>query len=165
MGRVYSAAFTFDKPSSVSDASHFIEITAASGKAVRIHLVEVTSKQMTPAQSGGSGGFDFIGGVAVYAHYGTTPGSGGTTVTPAPWLEGDTAFGGTVRYLPTSLATGLTAVLYNTVTGGLFYPGMLIVVPSGDALVISPGHAFVLRVELADPFNGGILSAIFEEWG
>ncbi len=84
MGRMYSASF---EEVVVSVAQDLLEVVAPADAAVLIHGLAIS-------QSSDAGDTESEQ-LNILIHRGSTSGTGGSTVTPAPMAIGDTAFGGT----------------------------------------------------------------------
>ena len=109
MGRMYSATFEEVAVTAVQD---LFEVVAAADSVVVVHGLIIS--QSTDAGDTESEQLN------VLIHRGSTSGSGGTTVTPAPMNLGDAAFGGTVEANNTTQATEgtiLHAEAFNVMAG------------------------------------------------
>ena len=87
MGRMYSVPFA---AVAVTAQQDFFEVTAAAGKPVIVHSIEI--EQSTEVGDSMEEGLSIL---LKRGSSGTTSGTGGTTPTPPPVCSSDAAFGGT----------------------------------------------------------------------
>lgn len=149
MGRKYVASFI---GASLASATDLFEINAPSDAAVKIHSFEITQRSSTTN--------DYA---TLLVHRGSTSGSGGNGITPAPLELSDNAFGGTIEAINTTQSTEgtiLHAAGFSTLAGYLWTspPEIQMVIPPGGRLILE------LASNLANgvTFNGVIH---FEEIG
>lgn len=152
MGRMYSATF---EEVAVTAAQDLIEIVAASDSVVVIHSVSIS--QSTEAGDAQSEMLNLL------YHRGSTSGSGGTTVTPAPMNLGDAAFGGTCEANNTTQSTEgtiLRAENFNVLAGYIWQP------TPEERIVVSPSGRLIIELQTA-PADSVTMSGtvVFEEIG
>jgi hypothetical protein len=122
MGRVYVASGSVVSSVQID----FFRLSAPSDGAVVIHEIEVTQGSENDLEQ-----FEIL------LHRGTTDGSGGSSVTPAPVHVGDAAFGGSCVMGNTTQSTEGTALWrsgFSVAGGWTFNPlpyGRLVLSPSG----------------------------------
>lgn len=152
MGRIYSATF---EEVAVTAAQDLIEIVAPSDAVVVIHSVSIS--QSTEAGDAQSEMLNLL------YHRGSTSGSGGTTVTPAPMNAGDAAFGGTCEANNTTQGTEgtiLRAENFNVLAGYIWQP------TPEERMVVSPSSRLIIELQTA-PADSVTMSGtvVFEEIG
>lgn len=149
-GRMYTAAF---EEVAVTAAQDLFEIVAASDAVVVIHGFDF-------GQSSDAGDAESEQ-LSIIVHRGSTSGSGGSSVTPAPRALGDAAFGGTVEANNTTQATEgtiLDAYTFDAIVGieKVFTPSDFIIIsPSGRVVIelqTTPGDSLTMsgRVTLEE---------------
>jgi hypothetical protein len=152
MGRMYSATF---EEVAVSAAQDLFEIVAPSDAAVVVHSLHIS--QSSDAGDSESEQLNAL------IHRGSTSGSGGSSVTPAPLQAGDAAFGGTVEANNTTQATEgtiLHAESFNVMAG------LQIIWTPETRPVISPSGRLIVELQTA-PADALTMSGTvyFEEIG
>jgi hypothetical protein len=138
MGRLYSVPFN---AVAVTAQQDFFEITAAAGKPVIVHSIEI--EQSTEVGDAMEEGLVIL---CKRGNSSTTSGSGGTTPTPAPIITADAAFGGTTDVNNTTKMTAGTITTLRCWTWNVRIPFLKVFTPETRP-VISGGER--LTVELA----------------
>ena len=152
MGRMYSATFEEVAVTAVQD---LFELVAPADSAVILHSVSISqSSDAGDAQS------EMLN---LLYHRGSTSGSLGTTVTPAPLNLGDAAFGGTCEANNTTQSTEgtiLRAENFNVLAGYLWQP------TPEERIVISPSGRLIIELQTT-PADSLTMSGtiVFEEIG
>lgn len=135
MGRIYVASF---EEVAVSAAQDLFEVVAPADATVKIHSVTITQ-----SSDAGDAQAEML---PILLHRGTATGTGGTTVTPSPSSEGDTAFGGVVEANNTTQSvegTFLPAEAFNVQIGFFYLP------PPEDRIEVSPSQLFIVELQSA----------------
>jgi len=132
MGRMYTANVSV----SVSAVQDFFEIVGPSDAITVIHKVTIIQ-----SSEAGDANAEMLR-VQISRSTGTS-GSGGSTLTPRPHEEGDSAYGGTVEANNTTQATTTTVVVedgFHTQAGWVWRPdeGPIVISPSGRVVVEIP---------------------------
>lgn len=138
MGRMYSVPFN---AVAVTAQQDFFEVTAASGKPVIVHSIEI--EQSTEVGDAAEEGLSVL---LKRGTSGTTSGSGGTTPTPPPVCSSDAAFGGTTDVNNTTKMTSGTITLLRAWNWNVRIPFFKVFTPETRP-VIAGGER--LTVELA----------------
>jgi hypothetical protein len=152
MGRMYSATFEQVAVTAVQD---LFELVAPADSVVLLH--SVTLSQSTDAGDTESEMLNLL------YHRGSTSGSGGTSVTPAPLNLGDAAFGGTCEANNTTQSTEgtiLRADNFNVLAGYIWQP------TPEERIVLSPSGRLIIELQAA-PADSITMSGtiVFEEIG
>jgi hypothetical protein len=135
LGRMYTIV---DEEVAVTTAVDICEINSAADSVTVVHGVTIS-------QSSDAGDTESEQ-LNVLIHLGSTSGSGGTTITPAPTNLGDAAFGGTAETFNTTQATEGTrrwSESWNIMAG---MP--LTLTPEGWS-VISPSDRLIIELQTA----------------
>jgi hypothetical protein len=154
---MYSVSFT---GVAVTAQQDFFEITAASGKPVIVHSIEL--EQSTEVGDAAEEGLSIILKRGTSA---TTSGTGGTTPTPPPQLSSDSAFAGVTDVNNTTKMTGGTITTLRAWNWNVRIPFLKVFTPETRP-VIAGGER--LTVELATtPADSITISGtvLFEEIG
>jgi hypothetical protein len=154
MGRVYTAV---DEGQSISAGMDIIALLPVTGHDIIIRSVKVT-------QSSDYGDAQAEGIRLSQVRGNTTVGSGGTTLTPAPLVPGQAAFGGTCRVRDTTTASAGTAVNIDGEAMNVQVGYKDLPVPE-EIAQIAAGTWWCLRL-LASPVDALVLSTTvkFEEF-
>jgi hypothetical protein len=152
MGRVYVATF---KLVAATAAQDLFEINAPADCAVILHGFGVSQ-----SSDAGDAASEMLN---VLIHRGSTSGSGGSTLTPAPLHLGDAAFGGTVESNNTTQSTE------GTLLGSWDFhiaAGLQVVFTPETRPVISPSARLIIELQ-STPTDSLTISgyAFFEEIG
>lgn len=127
MGRKYSATF---EEVAVTAAQDLFELVAPSDAVVIVHSFEISQSSDTDSEQ-----------LNLLVHRGSTSGSGGSPVTPAPLEAGDAAFAGTCEANNTTQSTEGTKIhsaSFNVLNGYIWMPTPEIrpvIAPSGRLIV------------------------------
>ncbi len=159
MGRMYTIVA---KAIAVTAAQDFLEILAASGKGTFIH--EWTVSQSSDVGDSAEEGLVLTCNRGVGS---VTSGSGGSTVTPQPIQDADTAYGGTVERNNTTIMAAGSGTLeeLEAYAWNIRVPFQRVYTPETRPY-IAPGNRWTLELETvpADSLTISV-TAIIEEHG
>lgn len=160
MGRLYTAVF---KSITVTAVQDLFEITSPADAVTIIHewgLFQTTEK--------GDAAEDQLLLTTNRGSSGTTSGSGGATVTPAPISVGDAAYGGTVERNNTTIMSAGTITELEVFAWNVRVPMQRIYTPETRP-IISPSLRWTLELESAPSVGNSSIAmhgyVIFEEIG
>ncbi len=157
-GRIYTAAFAPTSQTATNDAWEFIAATLGMIGIRRVRLFQTSDV-------GDAEDEQIL--VTLKRGAGSTSGSGGTTVTPAPKDVGGVASSTLVEVRNTTIAVagGGSLATVDLMVWKVIGEGLLWVPADGEEWIVEPGGEFVINVAApADALvQGGRVE--FEEWG